>query len=449
VRAEDARASLQTFDDVLRDFALSVETVANTERMLLHISRKTTGEALQTIDIIQKCFGDPGFYAGDFDFDGHEDFACKSGARHTAFFLYDAQKERFAFSFELIGFDISSDRESRTLTSIDRDKYDIKKRIYQMHGSRPVLTEECYAPAAELQPNFRCWPVATPKSVLRNFYFEYDGCQSDALRIYRKETGDLMQTIENAECCVAGDDIRYEEPPVGVLDYRWASTLYAGDFNFDGLEDFAVNTDCGNVNCGKTYYLYDPGRRQFRRAFALSGHSIYFDPATKTVTTSSRGNAATHYQNAYRVEGFRLTPKYACVQTINLGAPDQGIGATLSGDDFTLDLSFGHDEDGVFSGSVAFSDKTIASPPRCPLRLKDKKVLAYNEEGQAQRVAWTLDVHCGFTLFGTLSLILSDIEDEWIKASYRQLGDGKVIPFEWGYFCSACGTDGKDCEDVD
>jgi hypothetical protein len=451
-------SSSQVFDDVLRDFSLIVETAPDGKRNL-RIDTKGNRVLLQTITS-QECFGASGFspYAGDFDFDGHEDFACKStwgGAQHTAFFRYDPEKKRFAFSFELLGLEIQPDPKARTLTSIGfDDSHSFKKQTYQMRGSRPVLTQVCTASpldgqVPESQPDFHCDAIATPESVLRDFYFEYDGYQDEdaeknaALRIYRKKTGKRVQTLELAEYFTYSEFD--DKLPAGVPNYSWASKLRAGDFNFDGLEDFAVSSFCGNVNCVTDYYLYDPKRQQFRRGFYLSGYDTDFDPASKTVTVSARGNALTHHQTTYRIQGFQLIPKSVCTRSLNLIEPDAGIAVTLSGGNLALDLRFGHHVEtaGGFSGTVRFSSGKSASP-QCPLRLKDKEVLAYNAKGRAQRVAWTLDVDCGVKLFGTLSLILSDTEGEWIQGSYRQLGDGKVIPLKWDNFCEDC--DGGNCE---
>lgn len=294
-------------------------------------------------------------------------------------------------------------------------------------------------------------PVATPDNVLRDFYFAYSGCQDGqgdgkgVLRLYRKKTGKLAQAIniELEECLAAGYDESDDNPSTGVPDYSWVNKLQAGDFNFDGLEDFAVSSFCGDVNCATDYYLYDAKRQQFRRGFYLSGYDTDFDSENKTVTVSARGDAATHHQTTYRVQDFALLPKINCARHLDPAGPDAGIAVTLSGGDLALDLRFAHAE--AFSGSVRFSGKNKRASPQCPLRLKDKEVLAY-AEGRARRVAWTLDVHCGVKLFGTLSLVLSDTEGEWIQGSYRQLGDGKVIPLEWDYFCTACDADGGNCE---
>ncbi|MDR3158672.1 MAG: hypothetical protein LBU11_06610 [Zoogloeaceae bacterium] len=453
-------SSPQMFTDVMRDFTLSVEISSNGERSL-RIYAKESGALLQTITA-QECLGDPGFFpfAGDFDFDGHEDFACKStwhnGEQHMAFFLYDAKKKRFAFSFELIGFEIQSDPQDRTLTSVGLDGHFLKKQTYQMRGSRPALARICTADGQVSEsPDFQCYAVATPDSVLRDFYFEYDGYRNEdagknaALRVYRKKTGKLVQTLELAE------DFTYSElddkPPVGVPDYSWASKLRAGDFNFDGLEDFAVLSTCGNVNCVEDYYLYNPGRQEFRRGFSLSGHGRVFDPASKTVTISARGNAATHYQTTYRVQGFALIPEYACTRYIGFIEPDRGANATLSvlsGGDLALDLYFAHDVEPTraFSGTVHFSLKDKSASPQCPLRLQDKEALAHDAEGQARRVAWTLEVECDRKPSGTLFLILSDADGDGIEAGYRPAGDDKVIPLELGYFCEACDEKKANCE---
>jgi hypothetical protein len=556
--AEDAPSSPRVFDDVLRDFVLSVETASDQERKL-HIYHRKSDALLQTI-ATQECFGDPGFFplAGDFDFDGRGDFACKStwynSERHTTFFLYDAGKKHFAFSFELPGFEIRPDPEARTLTSIDLDDHGLKKQTYRMRGAHPALTELCtarrlipqegqewlfsldlqdesgraisltaydeipksgtprfvgnvihdpkeqfilkkgkveqegerniwtldeyqgdtlrgtftmtvpkkpghidvrYTRALDgqvsiLQPDFQCVPVATPDSVLRDFYFEYEGYRDEdvgknaALRIYRKKTGKLVQTLELAEYFSYSEFD--DKLPAGVLNYSWASKLRAGDFNFDGLEDFSVASFCGNANCVVDYYLYDPKRQRFRHGFSLSGYDTNFDPASKTVAISARGNVATHHQTTYRIQGFQLLPQYTCIQSLNPAGPDVGIAVTLSAlsGDRTLDLRFEHAE--AFSGTVRFSGRDRNASPQCPLRLKDKTVLAYNAKGMARRVAWTLDVECDSKPLGTFSLVLSDTEGEWIQGSYRQLSDGKVIPLKWDYFCTACDAEEGNCE---
>ncbi|MDR3212754.1 MAG: hypothetical protein LBT71_02360 [Azoarcus sp.] len=271
--------------------------------------------------------------------------------------------------------------------------------------------------------------------------FEVGGEQKQILRIYRKGTGQLVQNIETD--CFDDRDFSDEEssPNFGV-----------GDFNFDGIEDFSCQVMCGNANCGEMFYLYDPERQQFQPAFALSGYGMDFDPATKTITVGSRGGAAVHAKDVFRVEGFRLVPERACQQSIMPAAPDVGIGITLTGGDLALDVFFNDDPDtkdkaSAFSGHVRFADTRGNLLRECGLRLKEKRILARNETGKPQSVDWTLDVLCGPKWFGTLSLVLADADNDLPGGHYRQAGDGKEIALEWGFFCRAC-NDGKDCETV-
>ncbi|MDR2625170.1 MAG: hypothetical protein LBC37_02450 [Zoogloeaceae bacterium] len=292
--------------------------------------------------------------------------------------------------------------------------------------------------------------IVTPKRILRDFYFEYAGCRgegddSGALRIHRKKTGALVQTL--GICLDAWHDSGDDAPPAGAPDYRWTRQLHAGDFNFDGLEDFAVSHSCKDVHCAEDYYLYDPKRQQFRYGFDLFGYDMDFDPASKTIRVLARGNATTQYRTTYRVRDFALLPESTCTRSLDPAGPDAGIAATLSGGNLALDLRFTQDGETSrdFSGTVRFSLGKSALP-QCLLRLKDKKVLTYDAKGQARRVAWTLDVHCGVKQFGTLSLVLSDTEGEWIQGSYRQLGDGKVIALKVDYFCATCAAGKGNCE---
>jgi hypothetical protein len=290
--------------------------------------------------------------------------------------------------------------------------------------------------------------------IMQNYYLEWDHIPNEkepgnfvsTVRVFNKKTGKLVQTLVT-DCL---DGVGHEENKG-----NWADYFQAGDFNFDGQEDFSCEEGMGNVNYTNTYFLFDARQKKFRKGFSLSGHSIDFDPADKSVTVEARGGCCSHSKSVYRVIKDKLVPKLECSSYISPMAANQGISVTLTGPDSAMDVYFIDDAEAegastgnTFSGRVLFS----SDPAReCPLDLKEKKALVTNEAGEPLRVAWTLDVKCGTKLFGTLAVELSDESSssgavgELVKARYRQLGDGKEIPLEWGFSCLACGDDGKKC----
>lgn len=138
-KAEDAPSSMRAFDDVLRDFALSIETAAEQGRYL-HIYRKKTGEWLQTIPIGQYLGNHP--YAGDFDFDGLEDFAISnsSGNCWVDCYLYDPEREQFRNAFGLSGHDFDLDPETKTVMNSGCGDATMRRCITRIYIAPKVFT---------------------------------------------------------------------------------------------------------------------------------------------------------------------------------------------------------------------------------------------------------------------------------------------------------------------
>lgn len=110
-----------------------------------------------------------------------------------------------------------------------------------------------------------------------------------SVRLYEKKTGRLVQ------------EILADGAP------RALRSVSVGDFNFDGLEDFAVfEQGFAGPNTASRYFLYDPtGKRYVDSGF--EGVSLQFDPKTRRVYETNSCCAGSSIQNStYKIVRNRM-----------------------------------------------------------------------------------------------------------------------------------------------
>jgi hypothetical protein len=123
---------------------------------------------------------------------------------------------------------------------------------------------------------------------LKNNYFRViigkkniaDEPKVTGVKIFDKKTGQLVQQI-NLDCGLSGGGL---------------NSIEAGDYNFDGFEDFSVfETSYAGPNTSSLYFLYNPQTGQFFNS-GFKGVSLDFDNDTKTITENNQccgGNTST------------------------------------------------------------------------------------------------------------------------------------------------------------
>lgn len=110
-----------------------------------------------------------------------------------------------------------------------------------------------------------------------------------SVRLYEKKTGRLVQELE-------GDGAP-----------RALRSVSVGDFNFDGLEDFAVfEQSFAGPNTASQYFLYDPIKKRYVDS-GFEGVSLQFDPKTRRVYETNSCCAGSSVQNStYKIVHNRM-----------------------------------------------------------------------------------------------------------------------------------------------
>jgi hypothetical protein len=193
-------------------------------------------------------------------------------------------------------------RETLTLTETDaRGKATARLTIPAFGGSQPTLagTWQNLATGQKLALALtqQRAPGAVPNellqvSALKACYFKVVLNSSESIgsvKLYEKKTGRLVQELK-AEC-----------------ELRGVHSVSVGDFNFDGLEDFAVyQQGFAGPNTASLYFLYDPVRKRYIDS-GFEGVSLEFDAKTKRVYETNSCCAGSSVQNnVYKVVGNRL-----------------------------------------------------------------------------------------------------------------------------------------------
>ena len=129
-------------------------------------------------------------------------------------------------------------------------------------------------------------------SALKTCYFKVVLSSSESIgsvKLYEKKTGRLVQELK-AEC-----------------ELRGLRSVSVGDFNFDGLEDFAVyQQGFAGPNTASLYFLYDPVRKRFVDS-GFEGVSLEFDAKTRRIYETNSCCAGSSVQNrVYKVVNNRM-----------------------------------------------------------------------------------------------------------------------------------------------
>lgn len=85
-------------------------------------------------------------------------------------------------------------------------------------------------------------------------------------------------------------------PDTTLLEDDIGFILFA-DINFDSIADLAITTSFGVANLYFDYWVYQPETAEYIYIGNLP--KLMLDPATKTVTTKIKLNAASHEQNIF------------------------------------------------------------------------------------------------------------------------------------------------------
>lgn len=110
-----------------------------------------------------------------------------------------------------------------------------------------------------------------------------------SVKLYEKKTGRLVQQLK-ADC-----------------ELRGLRSVSVGDFNFDGLADFAVfEQGFAGPNTASLYFLYNPATKRYVPS-GFSGTSLQFDAKTKRIHESNSCCAGSSVQNnVYKVVNNRM-----------------------------------------------------------------------------------------------------------------------------------------------
>ena len=130
-------------------------------------------------------------------------------------------------------------------------------------------------------------------AALKTCYFKVvlSGSESiGSVKLYEKKTGRLVQELKVADC-----------------ELRGLRSVSVGDFNFDGLEDFAVfQQSFAGPNTASLYFLYDPARKRYVDS-GFGGVSLEFDAKTRRVYETNSCCAGSSVQNStYKIVRNRM-----------------------------------------------------------------------------------------------------------------------------------------------
>lgn len=107
-----------------------------------------------------------------------------------------------------------------------------------------------------------------------NHYFSMTVSESSVMRmrIYQKRTDKYIQAIELDQCC----------------QLRGVFQVSVGDFNFDGIEDFAIfESSYAGANTSSLYYLWDNAQQKYIKS-NFQGTSLEFDQKRKRIISSNQ-----------------------------------------------------------------------------------------------------------------------------------------------------------------
>ena len=129
-------------------------------------------------------------------------------------------------------------------------------------------------------------------SALKTCYFKavLNSAESiGSVRLYAKKTGRLVQELKT-DCVLQG-----------------LRNVSVGDFNFDGLEDFAVyQQGFAGPNTASLYFLYNPITKRYVDS-GFEGVSLQFDAKTKRVLETNSCCAGSSVQNStYKIVRNRM-----------------------------------------------------------------------------------------------------------------------------------------------
>lgn len=141
---------------------------------------------------------------------------------------------------------------------------------------------------------------------------KFDSC-TVKISIYKKGSSKSVQKIKYnsswmdsdafAKCNEVRSYITKVNTDKKAVDNHFGDFVI-NDFNFDGLEDFAVISNLGG-NGGPEYYFYLQNEKGlFEKSVYLSKEVMYFpikvNPKDKTLMTSVHANAYQHCQTTYK-----------------------------------------------------------------------------------------------------------------------------------------------------
>lgn len=135
-------------------------------------------------------------------------------------------------------------------------------------------------------------PELLQVSALKTCYFKVVLSSSESIgsvKLCEKRTGRLVQELK-ADC-----------------ELRGIQSVSVGDFNFDGLEDFAVyQQGFAGPNTDSLYFLYDPIKKKYVDS-GFEGVSLQFDAKTKRVYETNSCCAGSSVQNSvYKIVRNRM-----------------------------------------------------------------------------------------------------------------------------------------------
>ncbi len=112
------------------------------------------------------------------------------------------------------------------------------------------------------------------------------------VKIMQKKTDKLIQQIE-LDCQLMG-----------------VNSISTGDFNFDGIQEFAVfEASYAGPNTSSLYFLYDPITKQYVES-GFTGVSLTFDGSSKTIVEHNQCCAGTQHTTAlYKVVKNKMVLK--------------------------------------------------------------------------------------------------------------------------------------------
>ncbi len=174
------------------------------------------------------------------------------------------------------------------------------------HTAEIISPSICFYENLSKEFNFKTIPISKNEDLLQVTVEITEKENTDKIQTIKMECNRYWDFLNDCENVKSYSTKINNELPTG--HEHDSGNLIIADFNFDGLEDFAIkNDEGGNGGPLYTYFIQDKNKNFHQNSYltdTVKFFPIEINMAKKTITTLVHANA---YQNSKRI--FKYSPK--------------------------------------------------------------------------------------------------------------------------------------------